>query len=248
MLFLPLNNGEVYPIDGDTGKTLFKLLLDKTKLLGHKMSFNEALNDPEMIAPNQYAFYFESFEMAAQTAWEEIEAQMDNHVDDEDAAFINYDKSRAEEVKREKQKERERSLALARQSRQEHLEAKSKSKATTARKNGRSPSSRSKATAKDALEQFYQRYGRLPTTAECDNVEKNLPSYQVLRRYFGTKEDWLQMVRGQGSAIRRSEKESITKEYPVKPGEPFDIHLETPKFRLVITSTDNTMHVNYTEK
>lgn len=246
MLFLPLNNGEVYPIDGDTIKILFKFLLDKTKLLGHKMSFNEALSDPEMIAPNQYAFYFESFEMAAQMVWEEIEAQADNRTDDEDAAFVNYDKDRAGEIKREKQREKEQSLALARQNRQDYLETESELKAKMARKGGRLPS-HSKAAAKDALEQFYQQYGRMPTTSECNSVEKNLPSYQVLHRYFGTKEDWLQMVRGH-KTTREPEKDSVVKEYPIKPGEPFDIHLETPKFRFTITSTDKTVYVKYTEK
>lgn len=49
---------------------LFFCLVDKTKVLGHQVSFQEMSDDSNMPEPNDYAYYYGSFLEAARQAWE----------------------------------------------------------------------------------------------------------------------------------------------------------------------------------
>lgn len=44
-------------------------LVEKTKALGHPLSFEEMKSSPEMFTPMTYAIYFDSFPNAAAKAW-----------------------------------------------------------------------------------------------------------------------------------------------------------------------------------
>ena len=49
-------------------KSLFEKLMRKTKELGRRVSFSEMQEDPAMPSPNQYAFYYGSFDEASKMA------------------------------------------------------------------------------------------------------------------------------------------------------------------------------------
>ena len=52
-----------------TKKKLFEKLVEKTKGLGHQVSFSEMKEDPAMPDPNLYAYYYGSFSEAAIEAY-----------------------------------------------------------------------------------------------------------------------------------------------------------------------------------
>lgn len=68
LIFLNKNNGDVFSTSNPE-KDLMDLLIDKTKTLGHMLTFDEASTIPDMVEPNSYAFYFGSFSNAAKLAW-----------------------------------------------------------------------------------------------------------------------------------------------------------------------------------
>ncbi len=71
MPFVKLNNGHERSCD-NIKKTMLNLLIDKTMVVGKKLTMYDVMSDPEMPEPNSYAFYFGSFDSAANVA--EIEA------------------------------------------------------------------------------------------------------------------------------------------------------------------------------
>ena len=51
---------------------MMDLLVEKTRALGRIVTFSDATNDPDFFKPNQYAFYYGSFEKAALEAWRRV--------------------------------------------------------------------------------------------------------------------------------------------------------------------------------
>jgi len=65
---IPLNDGSGFFSDNPKNDSM-KLLVEKTIIAGHPLTFDEAKQDAKMIQPNFYAFYYGSFQEAAQMAW-----------------------------------------------------------------------------------------------------------------------------------------------------------------------------------
>ena len=76
LLFLDKNNGGAIQTENPQ-KDLMELLIKKTKELGHIVSFSEAKADPEMVQPNTYAYYFDSFGKAAKRAWDRVSSSIE---------------------------------------------------------------------------------------------------------------------------------------------------------------------------
>lgn len=72
-VYFRLNNGNSRNYTNPK-KGLLDLLVRKTISAGHMLTFKEASMDPEMVEPNNFAFYFGSFSESAQKAWREAQA------------------------------------------------------------------------------------------------------------------------------------------------------------------------------
>lgn len=74
MKFFKKNNGEYVEYDDMAPKKkLMEVLIERTKVAGHQLSYAEAEKDPEMIQPNTYAFHYGgSFSKVAERAWSMI--------------------------------------------------------------------------------------------------------------------------------------------------------------------------------
>ena len=74
MQFFKKNNGEYVEYDDMAPeKKLMEVLVERTKVAGHQLSYAEAEKDPEMIQPNTYAFHYGgSFSKVAERAWSMI--------------------------------------------------------------------------------------------------------------------------------------------------------------------------------
>ncbi len=67
-----LNNGDIIRINDARSEkeTLLDLLAEKTKAVGHQLSWQEASSIPDMVKPREFINYgFSSFDDAAETAW-----------------------------------------------------------------------------------------------------------------------------------------------------------------------------------
>lgn len=86
---MPLNDGSSLFSD-DPKSDSMEVLIEKTLTAKHLLTFNEAMQDVEMIQPNFYAFYYGSFSEAAQIAWSKVETILlrDNHDDKEEKSTV----------------------------------------------------------------------------------------------------------------------------------------------------------------
>ena len=80
----------------------------------------------------------------------------------------------------------------------------------------------------------------MPTTKECRERLCGLPSYQTLYKYFGTREEWLQLIRKNLGCTAdadetKEETGQIIKEYPIKEGKPLDICFDTEDFTFSVS-------------
>lgn len=75
MILFKMNNGDTVDFDELTvKKDLMTYLVQKTRMLGRQLTYDDAISDPTMILPNFYAYYFGSFSKAAQSAWNQTQA------------------------------------------------------------------------------------------------------------------------------------------------------------------------------
>ncbi len=97
MTFLKLNNGDEILIKEDAKKELLLLLKERTRELGHQMSFEEAEKDPKMVHPNQLTAYCGgTFGEHATKAWWEVEEE---NQDDDDKPAIKLSEERLAEIR-----------------------------------------------------------------------------------------------------------------------------------------------------
>ena len=80
-IFFEKNDGSYFDTNNPR-KDFLNLLIKKTRAHGHMLTFEEARDDPDMIKPNSYAFYFGSFTMAAEIAWSEVRREIGEGVKD----------------------------------------------------------------------------------------------------------------------------------------------------------------------
>ena len=151
---------------------LMNLLVQKTKELGHEVSFSEAKEDPNFVQPNSYAYYFDSFGRAAKRAL--YLANLDN---DEDET-----------------KEPEKTNQT-----QDTVTAKKGEKLIRSKlldtNNTRPKIHYTSEEIKKRLTDFYKEKGHLPT--QGDVLKYGLPSWATIIKFLGPREGWLDIVESQ---------------------------------------------------
>lgn len=170
------NGGYLYLIS--PGEQLMKMLVDKTRTVGHMLSFREARDDPEMADPNNYAFYFGSFNEAAQIAWKK--AQKIQQKTDTSGSSIIIPNSH-------------QPISGATSKSTGTCPAKTpKQSKTTFRSSGR-PQQYSYEQLRDKIIAFYRRNGRLPTQEDVSS-DPSLPSWATLYKHLGKSSGWGQLI------------------------------------------------------
>lgn len=206
MSFLPLNNGENFFVGEDAKTAIYNLLTEKTKNLDHKMSFKEACDDPEMVHPNQYAYFFGSFDKAAEMAWREAQSS----TEDDDDIVIKVSSAKLEEMRARQKARKGQEKEKPQRKPTNYLSWAQRSSPWENRKKVREqkkpPSNPDPSRVKydrneviKNLSEFYYKYGGLPTVAECNLGMHNLPSDTMMRQLFGTRDHWLEIIKENNS-------------------------------------------------
>ena len=191
LLFFDKNNGEKFSTENPE-RDLMDLLIEKTKILGHMLTFTEASEDPEMVQPNNYAFYFGSFGEAAKIAWRRAKPP-----DSSPDGLTEYGSKVVEALRKTRQltgkpyrrevnwmsefKERKRRVKGVRWTMQE---------------------------ARDALSEFYKQFDRLPSQEDVKHSDI-LPSWGVLAKYLGPKSEWQAIIDGENVATTTEAKDPL---------------------------------------
>ena len=202
MSFLPLNNGELFFVGEDAKTAIYELLKEKTRKLGHKMSFDEASSDPEMVKPNQYTYYFKSFKEAARMAWNEVQ---DDAEDDDEYNIIKVPAARLEEMRARRKQGQEQKQDEPRKRPPHYLSWaqrsspwENKRKKASEKKPPDNPNlSRAKYDRDEViknLSEFYNKHGELPSVADCSMHAHGLPSDTKMLQLFGTRDKWLRII------------------------------------------------------
>ena len=148
-------------------KQLMKMLIDKTRDVGHLLSFREACEDPNMIDPNNYAFYFGSFREAAELAWRKVseskldQCEAEDNLDEaDDNYFLDDIPKRSESGSRKKDPRNQKYT---------------------------------REQVKGKLIAFYRRNGRMPTKVDVES-DPDMPSWATLHKHFGYKSEWVKLI------------------------------------------------------
>lgn len=236
LLFFDKNNGDKFSTENPE-KDLMDLLIRKTISAGHKLSFIEASNDPEMVQPNSYAFYFGSFDEAAGIAW--LRARPPNSGSDG-----LTDKGRKlvralKEIRQTTGKPYRREVNWM----SEPQETKNKGKG----------SRYTIEEVKAVLVDFYNRTKRLPVQKDTQKYNSGLPSWGTMIRFLGPKSGWQGIV-DSAKASPAPEEPPIAEDTPqdivVDEDVSKEVVAEAPEEALVVTSSNdgNDAQVKTTHK
>ena len=174
-LRITLNDGSGFYSD-NPHRDLMDRLIEKTLTAGHMLSFDEASDDPKMVKPNHYAFYYGSFNEASQAAWAKVKA-------------IKAGKDQVEPKRVPKpQRPIEREFPIT----QNPIEKKAPL-SEPKRRRGRKSSHYTPEIVKAHLLAFYDRFGRLPTQTEV-MTDPEMPSWVTLTKLLGPKSGWEQLL------------------------------------------------------
>lgn len=222
---------------------LMKMLVEKTLAAGHTLSFKEVSEDPDMVTPNTYAFYFGSFSEAAETAWKKARApqrQVSARNPKNGIAIPNSQKpsfGRTDQTvqnytiknpltNRSSGEEIRHSATEPPQTKYRHDEA----IGVTSKKPFFNPKSRtSKYTyekARDLIVSFYKENNRVPTRTDIDS-DSTLPCWTTLYRLLGPMSKWDEIVTSalkkeqtemgelaSGKEHSKTDDSAVTKEHP----------------------------------
>lgn len=194
LLFFNKNNGEKFSTENPE-RDLMNLLIEKTKILGHMLTFTEASEDPEMVQPNNYAFYFSSFSEAAKIAWSRAKPP-----DSSPDGLTEYGCKVAEALRKTHKltgKPYRREVIWM----SEFKEEKQKGKGARY----------TVEEVKSILVDFYSRTKRLPSQKDAQEYSSGLPSWGTLIKFLGPKSGW-QAIIDSGQPIVGSEMPSATTE------------------------------------
>lgn len=174
------NNGEKF-FSEKPEIDLMKQLVERTISAGHMLSFKEASEDPEMVQPNRYAFYFGSFSKAARIAQSMAEATLLKKPPPD----LNFGDSkkhiRVVAKLPPKPSQVIDSLPETEVRQMDETQPKGKNRRTKRY---------SVFEVKELLMDFYKQKGRLPTQKEVVSRQYNLPNINTIHKYFGPKKDW----------------------------------------------------------
>ena len=163
LLFFSKNDGNKFSTENPE-KDLMDLLIEKTISAGHMLSFEEASKDPEMVQPNNYAYYFGSFGEAAKMAWRR--ARPPNKKSD---GLTEQGRKLVETLQKTRQ-------ITGTPYRREVSWMSELQKKTPRGKNARY----TVEEIKEALKEFYNRNGRLPSSKDAKRYDSGLPSWPTL--------------------------------------------------------------------
>lgn len=193
---LSKNNGG-YLYLNNPKEQLMEMLVSKTRDIGHMLSFREACEDPEMIAPNNYAFYFGSFNEATKRAWKEAQAPRPAIDTSESGKTIPNSK------KPPKKDKSPPSINL------KSLNSTSRTQKYSFEK------------VKGIMIAYYKRNGRFPTNTDMMS-DPSLPSSATIYKYLGHKREWEKLIppslREESAQVE--EEKPPTEEDPLKEGSP----------------------------
>lgn len=193
LLFLNKNNGDKFSTENPE-KDLMDLLIEKTKTLGHMLTSTEASEDPEMVQPNNYAFYFGSFSEAAKIAWRRAKPPSSSS-----GGLTEYGRKVVEALRKTRQltgKPYRREVNWM--SEFQEREHRGKGARYTVEE------------VKKALVDFYNRTGKLPNQNDTRKYDSGLPSWGTLTRFLGPKSGWMAIVDGADIAFVSQENAAIT--------------------------------------
>lgn len=177
LLFFSKNNGDKFGTENPE-KDLMDLLVEKTISAGHMLSFQEASNDPEMVQPNNYAFYFESFSNATRIAWLKARPSINGRIGSAEqtrkTATMSGKTHQHTEIPRRKE------VIWMSESKEE------KQKGKGARY--------TVEEVKSILVDFYSRTKRLPSQKDAQEYGSGLPSWGTLIKFLGPKSGWQAII------------------------------------------------------
>lgn len=202
LLFFDKNNGDKYSTEKPE-EDLMNLLVEKTKALGRMLTFADASNDPEMVQPNNYAYYFGSFGQAAEIAWRRARSSNSSS-----SGLVEQRRKPAEATKPIYQISKEpcRKEVNCMDVVQEEKQRKGKGARYTAKE------------VKSALVAFYNRTKRLPSPKDAQKYDSGLPSWGTMIKFLGPKAGWQAII--EGSEASPSEDVTTPRETPSAEGTP----------------------------
>lgn len=194
LLFFSKNNGDKFGAEKPE-KDLMDLLVEKTISAGHMLSFQEASSDPEMVQPNNYAFYFGSFSDAAKIAWLKARPSINGQIGSVEPTL----KTATMSGKTHQHTEIPRRKEVIWMSESKEEKQKGKGARYTVEE------------IKSILVDFYSRTKRLPSQKDAQEYSSGLPSWGTLIKFLGPKSGW-QAIIDSGQPIVGSEIPSVTTE------------------------------------
>lgn len=195
---------------------LMEMLVNKTRAVGHIVSFKEASEDPDLVDPNNFAFYYGSFSEAAAIAWRKASKPKPHNVETSSAGTATTSTSSNKDALRGKATTQKpliytnlsihKEVEPMHQSEQIHTKPNTDKKEAevkqlVANRTDESPIIKHKGrpnkynyenTIKLVVD-FYKKNGRLPKPIEASSYYE-LPSWGTLCRILGSREKWDQIV------------------------------------------------------
>lgn len=192
---------------------LMQMLIKKTLVVNHALSFKEASEDPKMVSPNSYAFYYGSFREAAMIAWKKVQNLQKKESDtvEQEAAVTlknqeDPQKSRcfaSESCLNAKSNDLSTKLtsidanttATSKKATEHQIDKSFANNAYRGKVYKFSPSPRkySYEDVKEMVVDYYKKHGKLPSEKDA-RQKSNLPSPRTLYKILGKKAEWEEII------------------------------------------------------
>ena len=189
---------------------LMEMLVDKTLSVGRMVTFKEASEDPGMVCPNNYAFYFGSFDEAAKLAWNKAKnLQQRSGISDSSAAksipVISkpLDSNKAHENYKLKsfkrssigeKKDTQDSITPEGNKPSRELIEEARPHIVETHSNIGRPREYDYEKVKDLVVSFYKEHGRFMTRSEVSTRGGEFPSWATIYNYLGPRSKWIDLV------------------------------------------------------
>lgn len=195
-------------------KQLMKMLVEKTRDVGHVLSFREACEDPDMIDPNNYAFYFGSFREAAKLAWKEANGNPQGETNTSQPSTVQIIPNSKKSLPKDQPNRPPTSsgvnmelpltdLEIEQFEAEDYLDDEpyeSDSLDSSQYLELSSSNKKKSRTQKYTREQlkgqiiaFYRRNGRMPSQTDVAS-DPNMPSWATLYKHLGHKSEWVKLI------------------------------------------------------
>ncbi len=225
---------------------LMEMLVEKTLALGHMVSFREACEDPDLVDPNSYAFYYGSFSEATKIAWkkandprrDESNKELPNTVtiSTPNSKKTSYNKASYPKPHNYTNPNVYKGPLLGKRSERPDTESYPDNNGSmppvtdyTIKKHYDKTRGHTRKYTYEGLKQiivdFYKETGRLPKQSEVA-TNANLPSWATLYKVLGNREEWYRIIKTEllkEGTLQAYSEESIPEDDVIKIEEPPDI-------------------------